>query len=74
MLPFGEVQAWAEEVQTCLVELLSEAAKHKAFQASSRLRSAKIRLDENPTLGQLCLWTSCSSRARVNFPSLEVLP
>ena len=36
-----------------LVELISVAAKHTAFQASSRLRASKIRLDEDLTPQQL---------------------
>ena len=36
-----------------LVELTSVAAKHTAFQASSRLRAARIRLDEDLTPQQM---------------------
>ena len=36
-----------------LVELMSVGAKHTAFQASSRLRAARIRLDEDLTPQQM---------------------
>ena len=44
-----------------LVELISVAAKHTAFQASSRLRAARIRLDEDLTPQQMKQRTGLST-------------
>lgn len=49
----GKWRADQQKPRAILVELLSVSAKHVAFQASSRLRAAGIRLDEDLTPKQL---------------------
>ncbi|DBA87720.1 TPA: hypothetical protein ACH3X1_004723 [Trebouxia sp. C0004] len=62
--------------RAALVELLSVAAQHTAFQASKRLRDVKIRLDENLTPQQMETQRGLSTDfqcLKVTSPFSEVL-
>lgn len=59
------------QCRAVLVELLSLAAKYRAFRTSSRLRSAKIRLDDDLTRGPK-LWKEMQERKALSRESMHL--